>query len=83
VLLVAIQGSSRRVCAECISFSPCDALKQSSLVFVADVLEAGPPEAPISESQSRAAPQPARFKIVERFNGVSPDRKEIAVEVLS
>jgi len=81
VALLALHGSSRRICAECIGFSPCDALQQSSVVFVADVVEAGVPAEPISETQSKPAPQPARFKIVERFKGVPADRQEIAARI--
>lgn len=80
-VLIAAQGSGREVCAECISFSPCEALQKSSVVFVADVIEAGPPAERISDTQSKAVAQPARFRIVDRFKGVPADRQEIAAKI--
>jgi len=80
-VLLALQGSGRRVCAECISFAPCEALQQSSVVFVADVVEAAPPAERISDTRSKAVSQPVRFKIIERFKGVPADRHEIAAKI--
>ena len=80
-VLVAIQTSTLRVSAECISLTACEALRQASVVFVADIIEVGSPEERISQTQSRPAPQPLRFKIIERFKGLSPDQQEISAKI--
>jgi hypothetical protein len=81
VVLLAVQESSRTVCAECISFSPCAAWRQSSIVFVADVIEAGSPWEQVNETTVKPAAQTARFKIVEGFKGVPADRQEITAKI--
>jgi hypothetical protein len=80
-VLVATQASTLRVSGECISLTPCEALRQASVVFVADVIEAGEPAERISQTQSRPAPQAVRFKIIERFKGLSPDQAEISAKI--
>jgi hypothetical protein len=82
-LLAAAVMDGSRVSAECVAFSPCDALRRSSFVFVADVVEAGSPSERISETQSRAAPQPVRFKIVERLKGIKADEADVSAKIAS
>jgi hypothetical protein len=69
------------VSAECFSVPPCEELGQASVVFVADVVEAGEPAERISPTQFKAAPQPVRFRIIERFKGIGVDEREIAARI--
>jgi hypothetical protein len=80
-LVFALTIATTLVSAECFSVPPCEELGQASVVFVADVVEAGEPAESISPTQSRAVPQPVRFRIIERFKGIGVDEREIAARI--
>ena len=67
--------------AECITLPPCEALRQASVVFIADVLEAGPFRREISPTSYGPAPQPVRFAVIERFKGIPADHQDIATNI--
>jgi hypothetical protein len=70
--------------AECVVLRPpCDALKDAAYVFVADAVEAGSSLEQIAPDRSRVVPQPVRFKVLERFKGVSRQKVDLRVLVHS
>lgn len=70
-----------RAAAECVDVPACDALKQASLVFVADVTWAGIPAERIDKRSSRAVPQRVQLKVVERFKGVSNEQRVLETSI--
>ena len=70
------------VSAECVAPPPpCDALARSSIVFVGDVIVAGPFERQVAPDRFEFVPQPVRFRVVERFKGVREEQKEVDASI--
>lgn len=80
-LVFTLKIATTLVSAECFAVLPCEELQRASVVFVADVVEAGEPAERISPTQSRAVPQPVRFRIIERFKGIDVDEREVAARI--
>jgi hypothetical protein len=56
---------------------PCAAMRQASLVFVADVVAASSGTERINERGSRVVPYRVRFRIVEAFKGLDKTQTEL------
>jgi hypothetical protein len=66
---------------ECVAVPACDALKSASIVLVADVVAADQPAVRIDESHAHMIPQRVRLRVVERFKGVSAERRELQANI--
>ncbi len=70
------------VSAECPGpLPPCEALGRASIVFVGDVIVAGPFERQVGPDRLEFVPQPVRFRVIERFKGVREEQKAIDASV--
>ena len=64
--------------AECPGLPPpCEALQKASIVFVGDVIVAGPFERQVGPDRFELVPQAVRFRVIERFKGVREEQKEV------
>ena len=70
------------VSAECPGLlPPCEALRKASIVFVGDVIVAGPFERQVGPDRFELVPQAVRFRVIERFKGVREEQKEVDASV--
>ena len=60
---------------------PCAALEQSSIVFVGEALAAGPFEQKVGPDRFRLIPQSVRFRVIERFKGLTGEQNEVAASI--
>ena len=64
--------------AEClIPRPPCQALAESAIVVLVDVVEAAESWEKVGTDTLRPIPQMVRLKVIERFKGVAPQQREI------
>ena len=66
---------------ECVGLLPCEYLKRSTIVIVADVTSAGQPAVRIDDRTAHSIPQRVQLKVIERFKGVSSDQDELEASI--
>ena len=72
-IIVVVIACAKGAVAECVvPPPPCQAMENAAIVFVGDVVLAGPLE---------QLSQPVRFRVIERFKGIPEDQTEVAGSV--